>query len=101
VVLSSRSESFGNVVAEAVASDVPVVVTEGCGVASLVRNRVGLVSEQSAEKFREALRQVLEDRTLYATFKVNCGRVKQEFSWDGPIDMLEKTYGEILTESRG
>lgn len=98
VVLSSRSESFGNVIAEAVAADVPVVVTEGCGVAPIVRDRVGLVAEASADGFRGALRKVLETPAIYDRFKAACAEVKREFSWDEPIDLLERVYEEVLRE---
>ena len=96
VVLSSRSESYGNVIAEAISAGVPVVVTDGCGIAPLVRDRVGLVAEQRADAFRAALRRLLETPALYDRFKAACGAVKREVSWDEPIAMLERTYAEVL-----
>ena len=42
-VLPSMNENFGNVIAEAVAAGLPVLITDRCGIAPPIRGRVGLV----------------------------------------------------------
>lgn len=96
VALASHTESFGNVIAEAIAVGTPVVVTEECGIAPYVRNRVGLVSEGAVEEFRCAMFRMLTDETLYRTFKANCPAVSREFSWDEPMAMMEQLYSQAV-----
>lgn len=96
VVLSSHSESFGNSAAEAVLAGVPVVVTEQCGIAPLVRDRVGLVAAPTAEQFGASLARVLTDRALYQQFKSNCSVVGQELSWNEPLDAMDRLYREVV-----
>lgn len=100
LVLSSYTENFGNVVAEAVLSGVPVVVTEGCGIAPYIRDRVGLVSGDSIEEYRNALFRILTDEALYRKFKANCPAVGKEFSWDEPVTLMESIYHKIVEERR-
>lgn len=100
VVLSSYSESFGIAIAEAVVSGTPVVVTEECGIAPHIRDRVGLVSKPSTEEFRAAMSRLLTDEALYLAFRRNCATVGREFSWDQPLDMLDELYGQVLERRR-
>src|SRR5207245_84014 len=63
-VLPSRSENFGNAAAEAIACSVPVVVTDRCGIAPIVRDRAGLVVPCAVGAIRAGLRRLLDDSTL-------------------------------------
>jgi glycosyltransferase involved in cell wall biosynthesis len=64
-VLPSASENFGVSIVEAMHAGVPVVVTQGAGLASLVQGaRAGLVIDQSIDGLRSALRELLADETL-------------------------------------
>lgn len=96
LVLPSLFESFGNVAAEAIAAGTPVIVTEGCGVAPYVRDRVGLVSEHSEGALAAAMRQMLTTPRLYGGLKARCREVAQEFSWDQPVSQMEELYDRLV-----
>ena len=70
--LPSRYENFGNAVAEAVASGVPVIVTNSCGIHSLVGGRAGLVIAPNKEELADALRQLIYDGDLHRRLKAGC-----------------------------
>lgn len=58
-VLSSKVETFGVVLIEAMSSGVPVIATKCGGPESIVNDRVGLLSEQSVEELSSAMRKML------------------------------------------
>ena len=92
VVLPSVYESFGNVAAEAVAAGTPVVVTKDCGIAPLIQDRVGLVTDHKPSKVANALNQLLVERELHQTFTDRCSHVAREFTWDEPVIQMESLY---------
>ena len=95
VVLPSVYESFGNVAAEAVAAGTPVVVTKDCGIAPLIQDRVGLVTEHESSHFAEALNQMLIGRELHQMFTDRCSHVAKEFTWDEPVMQMESLYRDL------
>ncbi|MEQ1687648.1 MAG: glycosyltransferase [Sphingopyxis sp.] len=61
-ILPSLSENFGNVVVEAMAAGAPVIVTDGCGVADVVRAAgCGLVCAPDAASLAEAITATFAD----------------------------------------
>jgi len=98
-VLPSRSENFGIAVAEAVACSTPVVVSPQCGVASIVRDRVGLVVPPTEECIQEALRQLLEDAELYRRMVNTASAMAEELTWDLPVEQTEALYRALNEKS--
>ncbi|HXM35269.1 MAG TPA: glycosyltransferase [Pyrinomonadaceae bacterium] len=95
-VLPSQYESFGNAAAEAIACGVPVLVTKGCGIAPLIDERVGLVVECTTEGLRAGLKRLLDDRALLADLRSRCAIVGPEFSWDEPVEEMERLYSSLI-----
>lgn len=95
--LPSRYENFGNAVAEAVASGVPVIVTNSCGIHSLVRDRAGLVIAPNKEELADALRQLIYDGKLHRRLKAGCPGVVDQLSWDLLSEQMEGYYADALT----
>ena len=95
-VLASRYENFANVVAEAVACDIPVVVSNMCGIHSLVDGRAGLVTRVERDSIAAALEQLLVDKALYARLKAGCRGVADELTWESLSGQMENYYSEVL-----
>jgi glycosyltransferase involved in cell wall biosynthesis len=94
--LPSRYENFANVAAEAMAYGVPVIVSDACGIRSLVENRAGLVVAPEAEPLTQALREMLTNRALYAKLKDGCRGVTDELSWNSLAAKMEGYYELVL-----
>jgi glycosyltransferase involved in cell wall biosynthesis len=102
VVLPSLSESFGNVVLEAMAVGAPVVVSEGVGVADAVRRAgAGLVCDGSPEGIAASMRTILSEPDR-ARAMGEAGRriVEQEFTWDRVAARMEGAYEDIIARRR-
>jgi glycosyltransferase involved in cell wall biosynthesis len=99
-VLPSRYESFGNAAAEAVACGTPVLSTDQCGIAPLVKDRVGLVVPCTVEGIRHGLNQLLSDDSLRQALCSRCPEVARELSWDEPVALMESVYTEVVAEAR-
>jgi glycosyltransferase involved in cell wall biosynthesis len=99
--LPSRYENFGNAVAEAVASGVPVIVTNSCGIHSLLRDRAGLVIAPDKEELTDALRRLIYGEELHRRLKAGCAGVVDQLSWDTLTEQMEGYYTEVLSPAAG
>lgn len=97
-VLPSRYENFANAPAEAMACGVPVIITNACGIRSLVEGRAGLVIAPEKEALAEALRTMIRDKNLYARFQQGCRRVADELSWERLTEKMEGYYARAMAE---
>jgi glycosyltransferase involved in cell wall biosynthesis len=100
-VLPSRYENFANAAAEAMACGIPVIVTESCGIRSLVDGQAGLVIASEKEALAAALRKLLDDKALYAQLKDGCRRIAGQLSWDRLTAQMEGCYTEALEKGNG
>jgi glycosyltransferase involved in cell wall biosynthesis len=96
-VLASRYENFANVVAEAVACDIPVVVSNMCGIHSLIEGRAGLVVPVDRDSLAAALDELIVDKALYARFKAGCRGVADELTWGTLSGQMENYYSDVLS----
>ena len=101
LVLPSYSENFGNVVLEAMALGVPVVVTPEVGLAPLVASSgAGVVASGEPAPLAEALRRLMDDPAL----RRGCGEKGREaaasYSWDNVAGRMEREYRSIVDAAR-
>jgi len=96
-VLPSTNENFGNVIAESIAAGTPVIITDKCGIAPFIRDRVGLVVSPNQHELEQAIVTLLSNTSLYKRFELACSDVAKEFSWDQPAASMEKLYKKVLT----
>ncbi len=95
-VLPSSYENFANAVAEAVASGIPVVVTDRCGIHSLVKHRAGLVVPREREAVAGAIRALVTDSALRERLRSGCPVVTQELGLGKIVSALEGFYREVV-----
>jgi glycosyltransferase involved in cell wall biosynthesis len=98
LVLPSHSENFGNVVLEAMAAGLPVVVTPQVGLADVVKEHgAGVVVKGHPPLLAAELRRLLAD----PAGRQEMGRRGKEaaarrFSWESVAARMEEVYAETL-----
>ena len=90
-VFPSHTDTFGNVVLEALASGVPAVVTPDGGPRYIVRDgETGYVA--SDEDFADAVAGILEDPPLHARMRENARSHALAASWDAVFEGVYAAY---------
>jgi glycosyltransferase involved in cell wall biosynthesis len=98
-VLPTHSESFGMVVAEALAHGVPVLTTTAAPWSILRDRGCGWWVDATVDGIAEGLRQatVLDLKTLQAMGAKGRAMIVEEFSWKRIADLMLSTYEKVLT----
>ena len=101
-VFPSFTETFGNVVLEAMSSGTPAVVANAGGVKEFVINDVNgrICEQQNAESFVHAISELLEDETMRLRMGVEARNYALTQSWDTIFDGLISDYYDVLQSSR-
>ena len=98
-VLPSRSDAYPTTVMEACSMGVPMVVTDRCGIAQQVRDRVAEVVPFDARAFAGAMQSLLTNRERYERYRANSQSVFVDtFSIQAIVDRLEALYKRLFTE---
>jgi glycosyltransferase involved in cell wall biosynthesis len=102
LVLPSLSENFGNVVLEAMAVEMPVIVTPEVGLAADVESAgAGIVTRNTADVLAAAIRRLLGDSGARATMgKRGRALVQSRFTWDRVAAEMEQHYARIAAERK-
>jgi glycosyltransferase involved in cell wall biosynthesis len=95
-VLPSRYENFANSAAEAVSNGIPVIITDACGIRSLIDGRAGLVIAPEQQALAAAIRSLLSDRSLYRKLQAGCPGVAAQLGWDRLTEQMEGYYARAL-----
>jgi glycosyltransferase involved in cell wall biosynthesis len=94
-VFPSHTDTFGNVVLEALASGVPAVVTPDGGPRYIVKDgETGLIATDDG--FSEAVARLMLDRALYAQMRSAARLYALSASWDAVFEGVYSTYDEVL-----
>jgi glycosyltransferase involved in cell wall biosynthesis len=100
-VLPSEDENFGVAVVEAMATGLPVVVTEGVAIAGAITDAsAGQVVEPTPEALSATIGCLLTDRRL-ATTMGERGRALagSSFAWEGIGVQLEEMYEQVVARA--
>jgi glycosyltransferase involved in cell wall biosynthesis len=93
-VLPSQNENFGNTAAEAAAVGTPVIVTENCGVAPLLKD-AGLMIRHDEAELTLAMAKLLQNETLREHFSIQGIKAAAKISWEGPVRETEALYRKL------
>jgi glycosyltransferase involved in cell wall biosynthesis len=96
-VLPSQNENFGNTAAEAIAAGTPVVVTDQCGIAPLLRDVAGVVVKHGQYELANGMKELLKDEELYHKLKKGCATAVERLGWEEPLQELEELYARLTT----
>jgi glycosyltransferase involved in cell wall biosynthesis len=98
-VLPSRYDAFPTTIMEACLAGDPMVITDCCDSADLVKDRVADVVPFDPNAFADAIRRLLTDQERYNRYKSNCQAVMADtFSIQAVIDRLESVYQRVVAE---
>ena len=92
-VFPSRTDTFGNVILEAMASGVPVVVTADGGPKFLVRSGVDGFIAAEDESFAHCVRRLYDDRELRENMSAAARRHATSLRWDHTFEQVYAAYG--------
>ena len=96
-VLPSSYEIFGITALEAMACGTPVIITDRCGIAEMVKDKAGLVVPCDMGQLRDALRQMLDNDELRREYsKKGKKLVLEKFNWERVAEQVERVYEEVL-----
>jgi len=99
-VLPSQNENFGNTAAESIAAGTPVIVTDQCGIAPLLKDRAGLVVRHHEGELREAISRLLHDGDLWTRLHEGCSVVATGMGWEEPLREMEMIYSSLASRSK-
>jgi glycosyltransferase involved in cell wall biosynthesis len=103
-VFPSHTDTFGNVVLEALASGVPTIVSPDGGPRFIVRDReaspefdeTGVIAQD--DRFAEAIAGILADPPRLAAMRLAAREYALECSWDSVFDRVYDAYRPLLRE---
>ena len=98
-VFPSHTDTFGNVVLEALASGVPAVVTPDGGPSTIVRDgETGRVASDA--EFPAAVAGILRDPEGHAAMRLAARRYARTAGWDSVFEGVYAAYEKILSSPR-
>ena len=99
-VLPSQNENFGNTAAESIAAGTPVIVTDRCGIAPLLKDVAGLVIRHEEDDLTHSLSQLLSDEGLHRRLRDGCAAVAAALSWEQPLRDMEMIYSSLASRAK-
>ncbi|GAC1446761.1 MAG: glycosyltransferase family 1 protein [Pyrinomonadaceae bacterium] len=97
---TSETDTFGNVVLEALASGVPCVVTGGGGPKFIVKDTVNGFVAKTENDFAEAVKKLISDKKLHAQMCVAARAAACEQSWDSVFEKVYEAYKKAARKSK-
>jgi glycosyltransferase involved in cell wall biosynthesis len=97
--LTSSYEMSPTSIFEALACGTPVIVTDRCGIADIIKDKAGLVVPYEKEPLTQALFNLLTDERLRQRFSQN-GKalVREHFNWTNIAKQIEQVYQRALVK---
>jgi Glycosyltransferase len=101
-VFPSSTETFGNVVLEAMASGLPVIAVNSGGVKNSIINGYNgiLCDSRDVGSFTRAICRFIEDKTLAGNLGINARQYTLDKSWNSIFDRLMSDYLGLLEQTK-
>jgi glycosyltransferase involved in cell wall biosynthesis len=99
-VMPSLSENFGYTLFEAMASRIPVIVSDTVSYSQEVSNsKAGIVIRRNSEDFALAILQLLSNKDMRISMGENGRRLTQNYSWDAFGKKFDRLARAILSHN--
>lgn len=98
-VFPSETDTFGNVVLEALASGLPAIVSSGGGPQYIIDDGVNGFKAATVEDYAGAISRLYRDRELLRTMKAAAREKAFTFSWTAVFDNVYSHYPEALSST--
>jgi len=94
-VFPTMYEAFGLVIIEAMASGLPVIISNIAGVAELITDgKEGFFINRDADNIAKKIKILIENKNLYKEMSINASKKAEEYSWDN----ITKKYLELFNK---
>lgn len=90
----SFTDTYGNVINEAMASGVPCIVTAGGGPKYLIEDGKTGIQARNEAHFIEAAASIMKDPARHAEMRIAARRLAESNSWDRVFERLYEQYRE-------
>jgi glycosyltransferase involved in cell wall biosynthesis len=101
-VMTSRSESFGMVLIEAMARGIPVIAPDITGVVDIVvNNMTGLLIDDRVASLADAIRRILTEPGLRDRLVNGARKEFRRYEWPAIARQCAQYYGELLPAAEG
>ena len=95
--LTSSYEVFGISILESLACGTPVIVTDRCGIADIVKDKAGLVVPYETAPLKDALRQMLGDERKRQQYgREGQALVRGKYGWGAIAEQTEGVYKRCI-----
>ncbi len=97
-IFPSSTETFGNVVLEAMASGLPVIAADAGGVKDTVKNKINgvLFKPGDASELTDLIIEIIENESIKNSIKCNARKTVLEKSWTCIFQKLIETYEHVI-----
>jgi phosphatidylinositol alpha 1,6-mannosyltransferase len=95
-VFPSTTDTFGNVVLEAMSSGVPAIVSDSGGPKFLVRSSETGYTVSNLGEFAEAIMRLYADHALLSRMRKAARDAAYQYSWPAVFEQVYRSYGEAL-----
>lgn len=99
-ILTSKYESFGLVLIEAMASGLPIIASNIPAVGNIIENgKTGLLVKTTPEDFAEAIEKLLNNPKLREKLSENVLEDVKKYEWNKSVQKFERIYSEVMYQT--